>query len=254
MAIKIMIIEDDLIIAENLKENLIELGYEVTGVAQKYSEAVELYNSIKPDICLVDIYLKGSAKNGIETMTELNAGFQIPIIYLTSFTDLEFREKAKATNPSAYLVKPASKEQIDVSIDLALNNFYKKGLDEEKTGSPYVANLINGPDYFFVKIKNGYEKIHICDIIYLKADGSYCQIFTEQRTYSISANLKSLLIQLNESNIKRCHRSYAVHLDKIDAFNENDLIIKLNSKDIEIPLSDAYKQEIYAALPRIKAN
>jgi CheY-like chemotaxis protein len=124
--LRILIIEDDLIIAENLKENLMDMGYRYIDVVSDSKEAISLYRQNKPDLCLVDIQLTRSPLDGIETMEKLEAGKEIPVIYLTSFIDDVTRERAKKTNPSAYLVKPANKIQIDVAIDIAVSTFFRK--------------------------------------------------------------------------------------------------------------------------------
>ena len=186
MSIQVLIIEDDLIIAENLKENLLELGYQVNGIASNATAAIAMYYQHRPDICITDIYLKGSAKNGIEIMQELNAAAEIPIIYLTSFSDHEYRDKAKSTNPAAYLMKPASKTQIDIAIDFALTNFRKKQLESE-IDLPQQFSFITRKGYFFVKVKDRYEKIHAHDISLVMAAGSYTNIYTSDQEYTISA-------------------------------------------------------------------
>jgi DNA-binding LytR/AlgR family response regulator len=251
---KILIIEDDLIIAENLKENLIELQFDVIGIASRFQDAVDLFESEKPDLCLVDIYLKGSAKNGIETMEYLNAGFKIPIIYLTSFDDTEFREKAKSTNPSAYLIKPASKKQIDVAIDFALSNFHKKEIETSSFKNSEKCPFYTGSGYFFIKVNDKYEKIYAKDIAFLTASGPYCKISTFKKEYTISANMKSFLEQLNSHKVIRCHRSYAVNIDHIKAFDDISLFVLKGQEVHDIPMSNKYKQIVYSILPRIKAD
>lgn len=249
MGIKVLIIEDDLIIAENLKENLLEMGYSVVGIATRFEEAITLYNDVSPDICLVDIYLKGSAKNGIEIMEYLNAGDSIPIIYLTSFSDSEYRDKAKSTNPAAYLIKPASKKQIDVAIDFALSNFHKATNNKD-----HQCPFFTGNGYFFVKGSDRYEKIYEKDIAYLQASGTYCVISTTTKEYTISANLKSFLQQINSKELIRCHRSYAVNISRIHAFDDMSLFVLKDQEIHDIPMSNKYKNDVFAILPRIKSD
>lgn len=254
MPINILIIEDDLIIAENLKENLESLNYKVVGIATNYKEAVNCFDSTKADLCLVDIHLKNSSKNGIEIMQYLKVGERIPIIYLTSFSDRAYRDLAKATNPAAYLMKPASKSQVDIAIEMAINNFRKtksKSFGEEFTDQcPFVTRQ----GYFFVKVKERYEKINTKDIVYVMAGGAYCKIFTSNKEYTVSAALKSFLQQLNTSDVMRCHRSYAVHMHKIQAFDEHNLFLVHQEQVREIPWSNQYKTRFKAFLPKIKAT
>ena len=253
MGIKVLIIEDDLIIAENLKENLLEMGYSIVGIASRTEEAISLFTEHSPDICLVDIYLKGSSKNGIEIMEFLNAGESIPIIYLTSFADSEYRDRAKSTNAAAYLIKPASKKQIDVAIDFALSNFHKPKLEtnnNEDVHCPFFAGI----GYFFVKSNGRYEKIYEKNIAYLKASGTYCVIATTSKEYIISANLKSFLSQIQTKDLVRCHRSYAVNINHIQAFDDISLFVLRGNEVNDIPISNSYKNDVFAILPRIKSD
>jgi len=239
-----MIIEDDLIIAENLKENLQELGYIVIGIATRYTEAISLYNETQPDLCLTDIHLKGSKKNGIEIIQEMNIGNEIPIIYLTSFTDKQFREKAKTTNPVSYLIKPASKDQIDVSIDMAISKFNKQ--DKSK--------LLSDSNYFYVRNKGRYTKILIDDIICLEADSAYCNLYTNQDKFTVSVNMKNLLSQLTGSRLKKCHRSFAINIDQVHSFDDETLSIMYQDKLKMINLSKSYRKEILTMLPKVKTD
>lgn len=251
MSIQVLIIEDDLIIAENLKENLLELGYQVTGVAANAATALEMYRQQKPDVCITDIYLKGSAKNGIEIMQQLNAGAEIPIIYLTSFSDHEYREKAKSTNPAAYLMKPASKIQVDVAIDFALTNFRKKKLELEPSDQcPFVTRK----GYFFIRVKDRYEKIYASDISFVMAAGSYTKIYTTDREYTVSTGMKSFLEQLETNDIIRCHRSYAVNVHKVKAFDDLGLFVIQGEEVHNVPVSGQYKSILQELLPRIKTD
>ncbi len=253
MSIQVLIIEDDLIIAENLKENLTELGYQITGVAPDATTAITMYRQNRPDVCITDIYLKGSAKNGIEIMQQLNAGVEIPIIYLTSFSDHEFREKAKSTHPAAYLMKPASKAQIDVAIDFALTNFRKNKLELE-VNEPEHCPFVTRKGYFFIRVKDRYEKIYSSDISLVMAAGSYTKIYTSEREHTISAGLKNFLEQLASKDIVRCHRSYAVNIHKVKAFDDMGLFVLQDKEVHSVPVSGQYKELLQELLPKIKTD
>ncbi len=247
-----MIIEDDLIIGENLKENLEELGYIPVGVATNYRESIKLFAEEQPDLCMVDIYLKGSAKNGIDTIYELKEQRELPIIYLTSFDDLEIREKAKKTNPSAYLIKPASKQQIDVAIDFALTNFNKAQLPDSIDDNHHHCPYLAGKGYFFLKVKEKYIKILTKDIVYLRASGSYCDIFTSVQSYTVSSSLKGLLINLNHESLFRCHRSYAININFIQSFDESNLYLSRGLELVHVQISSNHRRELLDYLPKLK--
>ncbi len=104
---RILIVEDDMIIAANLSLQLSNLGYEVTGVETKGEEAVHHALESKPDIILMDITLKGNY-SGIDSAHAIRKHMDIPLIYLTANVDDSTFEKAKETHPYAFIAKPFS--------------------------------------------------------------------------------------------------------------------------------------------------
>lgn len=247
----ILIIEDDLIIAENLKENLEEIGYGSIYIASSSIVALELFTKTNPDLCLVDIQLNGSPMDGIATILAGNMNKICPIVYLTSFVDEATRERAKRTNPGAYLVKPANKIQIDIAIDMALNTFYNKVQPSKAPIYP----LISGPDFIFLKIRNKdyerYEKFHYNDISYFKSDGSYTEVHSCEKSPLISYNLKKTLELVNHPIYIRCHRSYAVNLHHIQSFDVNHLYVANGNELLNIPIGDQYRVDLMLKITRI---
>jgi len=117
---KILIVEDERITAEDLKNTLQNLGYEVSGIA---SSAESFYNCIQqdlPDLVLMDIYLKGD-KDGIQLAEEIKEKHRIPVIYLTAFSDTHILERAKATEPFGYILKPFQERELHSNIEMALH-------------------------------------------------------------------------------------------------------------------------------------
>ncbi len=117
--IKIIIAEDEFIIAMDLKKILERLGYEVTSFVSKGVDVIEKAESEKPDIILMDIMLSGSI-SGIEAAAVIKRKFNIPIVYLTALTDEETLQKAKVTEPGAYLLKPFDERGLHSAIEIAL--------------------------------------------------------------------------------------------------------------------------------------
>jgi len=115
----ILLVEDDDIIARVADWRLKNLGYSVCGRATTGSEAMELVGKHKPDIVLMDINLKGDI-DGIETAGMIKRDFNIPVIYVTSHSDGITLERAKATNPDGFIVKPFDDTDLRVAIELAL--------------------------------------------------------------------------------------------------------------------------------------
>ena len=122
---KILLVEDDLFTGLNIKEDLIQLGYEVPAVVASGEEAVRKAGELLPDLILMDITLDGPM-NGIQAATEILNTHAIPIVYLTAHTDSETLNQAKLTKPFGYLPKPSSKNAIAATIEVAL---YKSEAD-----------------------------------------------------------------------------------------------------------------------------
>ena len=152
---EILIIEDDLIIAENLKEILQECGYMHVYVTKDYISAKKIKSTVLPDLFLVDIYLEGSEKDGIDIMLSEFMEYNKALIYISSLSDQETRERAKLTNPSAYIVKPFSAKQLEVAIDFAMTNHYLKS-DKGREIIIDHCPFISEPNYFYVRVKDRY--------------------------------------------------------------------------------------------------
>lgn len=123
----ILIVEDEHIVAKNIEKRLISAGYSVTSTVATGEEALESVKEIKPDLVLMDIKLKGKL-DGIETAGILRQKYQLPIIFLTSYTDEDTFQKAKITEPFGYLIKPFEIKELNRVIEIAIykNKIYKE--------------------------------------------------------------------------------------------------------------------------------
>lgn len=118
---KILIIEDEPIIAMDIKSYLRKLEYQVVGVAYNSEKALDMIYTRQPDLVLLDISIEGT-KDGIEIATIINEKYDIPFLYLTSHSDQTTLERATETKPYGYLVKPFDEQDLKTSIAVALHN------------------------------------------------------------------------------------------------------------------------------------
>ncbi|NMB78691.1 MAG: response regulator [Methanomicrobiales archaeon] len=118
---KILIVEDNAIIAMETIERLKRLGYLISGVAATGHDAISLAASARPDLVLMDINLKGDM-DGIEAAQEIVSAHPIPVIYLTAYSDEETLKRAMASRPIKYLVKPYRERDLYTSIEEAFRN------------------------------------------------------------------------------------------------------------------------------------
>jgi len=150
----ILIVENELIIAADLKRQLKKLDYEVGAIATSVNEARACLQKMSFDLALLDIKLDGP-EEGTVLGKELRLEGKIPFIYITSHYDRGTVAEAKATRPNGYLIKPFSQEDIYVSIEMALNNFAHKAIDEE-ISSTQNGTVNNAP----FRIKKVVQYIH----------------------------------------------------------------------------------------------
>ncbi|OPX64451.1 PAS domain S-box protein [Methanoregula sp. PtaB.Bin085] len=126
-AARILIIEDERIVAEDLRFTLEQLGYTVAGSVATGEEAVEQAKTLAPDIILMDIFLAGTM-DGIAAAETIRASADIPVIFLTAFVDPKIMEKAKITQPYGYILKPYEERELHTVIEIAL---YKHSADRQ---------------------------------------------------------------------------------------------------------------------------
>jgi FOG: CheY-like receiver len=126
--IKILIVEDESILALGLKKKLENLGYSVTDIAASGNETLNKVNANKPDLILMDIVIKGDI-DGIETAAELNKTESIPVIYLTAYADDEILKRAATTEPYGYILKPYKEKELKANIEMAI---YRKKSEHEE--------------------------------------------------------------------------------------------------------------------------
>jgi len=125
--IRILIVEDEAIVAEDLELAVTNIGYEVVGRAVSADAAVDKAVKLKPDLVLMDIVLRGE-KSGIDASREIKEKVDIPVIFLTAYSDVGLIDKAKSTEPYAYIVKPFQERQLLASIKTAL---HKSGIEKQ---------------------------------------------------------------------------------------------------------------------------
>lgn len=116
---KILVVEDQTIVALNIKNRLRDLGYAIAGSAVSGAEAIREAELTNADLVLMDIMLKGNM-DGIEAARIIKSRFGIPIIYLTACTDFETLERTKITDPEGYISKPFKEEDLYKNIEAAL--------------------------------------------------------------------------------------------------------------------------------------
>lgn len=116
---KILVVEDERVVARDIEKRLLKLGYGVAAIASSAEEALEKVAEHYPDLVLMDIQLRGET-DGIEAAESIRVNFDIPVIYLTAYADDATLQRAKATEPFGYVIKPFDERELHVAIEVAL--------------------------------------------------------------------------------------------------------------------------------------
>ncbi|RXK13481.1 DNA-binding response regulator [Halarcobacter mediterraneus] len=147
MKTKILIVEDEILVALDIKNSLIKFGFDVIGITVNYDETLSFIRKFTPDIILMDIHLENS-KDGICIVEDMQKIKNIPVIYLTAYYDEKTVNRAIQTNPISYLLKPFNREELKSTIMLAMfkiNRFNKFTVDKNCTplGFDYFYDVCN---------------------------------------------------------------------------------------------------------------
>jgi two-component system, LytTR family, response regulator LytT len=217
--VQILVVEDEMIVADYMQDCLQKLGYEVTDTCISHEEAVTALEKRKPDFVLVDITLRGS-KSGIDLAQFINTHYQIPFAFVTSHGDRDTVDRAKLTLPCSYLIKPFNEEELYAAIETGLQQFAgRRAGDAEQ--------LVIFNDAIFIKHKSRFVKIKTLDIIYAEASGNYASIVTFTAGYTLKTTLKNLLDTLPPTFIQ-VHKSYAVNVIHIKSFDADEIMLENN--------------------------
>lgn len=240
--IRILIVEDDMIIAANLSLQLTKLGYEITGIESRGEEAVYHAQLNSPDMVLVDVNLKGKL-DGIETVKIIQNNKNVPIVYITANNDDATFMRAKSTRPHAFISKPFNKLHLQRTIALVAQKV-KDVLQEEP---PKISGLAVLEDRIFVRHNGKMVKILLDHILYIEADRNYCNIVTEDGDYLVVSTLKAIENRLKNGSFIRVHRSFMVNISKLDSVAESHLEIRRKT----IPVSRSHKVLLLGRLQTI---
>lgn len=234
--IKVLVVEDEVLIADNICDTLSSLGYETLEPAINYSEALETLEAQQPDLALLDIQLSGR-KTGIDLAHVISQNYNIPFIFLSSNSDSATVNQAIQVNPNAYLVKPFSKEELYTSIEVALHTHTKKSYSEKSSETILKNDL-------FIKENGVYIKIGFDEILYLKSSHVYVEIFLKDNTKRVvRTSLNDLILKLN-TDFLRVHRGYIVNLNHLSQLDVN----VLNIGKAVIPIGKKYKDLLLSKL------
>ncbi len=248
MKTRVLIVEDEIIIAEDIREMLEKSGYEVAGLTGEVDEARRLLHATQPDVVLLDITL-GQAQLGLELAREIAEKHQLPFIFCTSHGDKSTIKKATQLHPHGYLIKPFDQKDLYSSIEIALANFSSNLKSFDPDDPEVVTSDMIIKDSLFIKEGDLFVKVKIDDITWLSPEGNYTTIYDRQgRKYVVRMPLKDLYNFLPAEKFFRTHRSYMVNMDYVDAINNASVYIGTT----KIPLGKNFRDALLTQVRKLQ--
>lgn len=129
---QILVVEDEIIVAEDIRRSLQNMGYNIPVTVSKGEDAIKTAGENNPDLVLMDIVIEGKM-DGIQTAEQIRSRYNIPVVYLTAYSDIKTLERAKITEPFGYIIKPFKERELNINIEIALyKHRMEKKLKESK--------------------------------------------------------------------------------------------------------------------------
>jgi len=244
----VLIVEDEALVALDLSMGLQKDGYHIVGIADNADDAELIFSGNEVDIILMDINILGH-KDGIDTAMQLLKHKKVPIIYLTAITDAQTVNRVKQTHPAAFLTKPYNINNVRIAIELAINEFASQKVKLINKSAPVGKSFpkdapadkevfLQMNDFIFVKQNYRFVKLNMADIHYAEADGNYINLVTKETKMAVRLSLNLFMEKVNFPKLVRIHRSFAVNIDSIQSFNDQEVTVYKQ----ELPIGRNYKE------------
>lgn len=237
---RVLIVEDESLVAKSLSSKLDQLGHDILGVADNVTEALEMIRDEIPDAILLDIELKGS-QSGID-LAKILSKENTPFVFISEKKDDASFERIKSIGLGCFLEKPVSLTNLKYNLTLAVEKV--KNIIQTDTNNS-----------FFVKGTNGRDLIPVLeeDIIYLKAEGNGCLLFRVDKLKKenfgktmLSSPMGTIFSNKFRSNqFIRVHKSYVVNLVHVKGVSDNLLSL---SNNISIPIGEKYRADFLSKI------
>lgn len=212
---KILIVEDEVLIAEDLSDLLRSFGINEIDMAHDKPSALNKIEEFQPDLILLDIRME-SELTGIQIAEIINTQYKKPFIFITAHSDMQMLQTILKTIPAGYITKPIKKADLYANVLLVSEKL--------KLQSPKQ-----------IMIKDGTKNVLIDfnDLLYIESEGNYIVIHTTHKKHALRQNMDSIMAQLDNDIFYRVQRSYVVNIKKVSSYTRKDLTIN----GIVIPIS-----------------
>ena len=213
---KILILEDEVIIAESLYQLLSLLDYDPMEPVDTPEDAIRLINNEQPQLAILDLRLQ-KGKNGLEVAAYIDSNkLNIPYIILTAHSDSTTVAAVKKYKPAAYLLKPFSRESLFVAIEMAV-------IPEDVHTDTPAEETDNSTGELFIKTGNKHEKINLTDVIAIRSQGKYTEMNMGDTKRLLRMSLSTFIESFKLVSWLRVHRAYAVNPAFVTAVSTDEL-------------------------------
>ncbi|MCU0446711.1 MAG: response regulator transcription factor [Microscillaceae bacterium] len=239
--IKILIIEREPIAAQDLADDLDDLGYQVTDTVYSLDMALKVLAQRPPDLLLLASTLAHNA-DGMEIAQIIRQQYDIPYIYLIAPTDQTVFAQIRTTETLAgYLLKPIRPRDLQNNIEISLYNYAQKfSIIENSLSSELDKNDFWLKDYFYLKVNGQMHKIKSEDILWAESYDHHTCIQTTKEKFVLSKTLKTIEEKLAGKGFVRVHRSYLINPNKITTI-ENGYVF---FQKFKVPISNEFRAEL----------
>jgi two-component system response regulator LytT len=229
---KILIVEDEVELANNICEILSDLDYKVAAVVDNADSALEFLEANEVDLVLMDILIHGQL-DGIDLAYQIREKYSLPIVFSTAYSGTEYLERISSEIHEGYLLKPFTLDSLKTAIFFGIKRHEEKSKRENKSkGSLKIMD------------KGYLVPVPFSEIVYLKADGLYTRVYTKAKSYLVRDILKGFEDKLNSEQFIRVHKSFLVNVAYIESFNAK----KINLGDSSIPIRRGLYKELLEKL------
>ena len=249
--LKILIVEDEILVATDIEESLLGLGYYVLNAVATGKAALHEVEKNLPDVILMDIMLKGDL-TGIETANLIRQNHDVPIIYLTANADISTINKAKISLPYGYIIKPFTDKDLQTNIEIArfkFENDMKVKMESDQFNQIFGLGK-DKKDHIIIQGKNGLERIRHDDIYFIEGteSGSIFHLGDEEIISEKKLDKVGELFHLN--NFMKINDFYIVNIDKIFLVKFPEIIIA--DKMSVLSVDEDKKEHLEALIEKLK--
>ena len=235
---RVLVVEDEKIHLEDILITLEELEHECVGSTDDAMDALELAEQHRPDVVIQDINLNGKI-SGIQLAKKMMQLYKVPIIFATSYLDVNIMNDALDIKPVTYLIKPIQTGDLQAALIMA-QRF--KVDNETEINTAELTDIVD--DFIFIKVGVKLQKVNFNNVLFVQTDAkNYCTIITcDDKKYSIRNSILNLLSIFPSNNFLQIHRAYLINLQFVDSYNEAEQCIVI--KKYDVPVGRTFKEKI----------